>query len=225
MKLIFRPGNGLNVSIGSTIYPTDNDEYIQTTIYPTENELPKFPQFIRFGQVNLLYGLAKLPNYEMCQSVVNYLQPLKSALNDSNMINFTGLICQDQDNQGCFTDHSKLLNHLQEGLMPICNSSRGYNFDIWFCTNKNTGSKVAAAILQMPAIGRCSTLKIILRPIQDPIQLPVEAISNWLHRRYDGTNENRKQLFLQIGAYNIGNIGDLYEHLKKVIIIYIQNFI
>ena len=214
LKLIFRK-NGLNVSIGST-------EVAQwTTIYPTENELPKFPQFIRFGQVHLLYGHPELPNYEMCQSVVNYLQPLKSALNDSNMIYFTGTINQDQDNQDCFTDHSKLLDHVQEGLMPICNSLRGYSFNILFCTNKNTGSKVAATILQMPAIVRCSTLEICLHYIQDPIQLPVEAISNWLHRKYDGTNENRKELFLKIGAYNIENIGDLYEHLKEVIIIYI----
>ena len=205
MKLIFRPGNGLNVFIGST---------------EVQSEFPKFPQFIRFDQVRLLYERSKLPIDEMGQSIVNYLQPLKSALNDSNMIYFSGAINQGQV-FNCFTDHSKLLNHVQEGLMPICNSSRGYNFKIWFYTNNNTGSKVAATILQMPAIARCSTLEINLNYIQEPIRLPVEAISNWLHRRYDGTNENRKELFLRFEVYNIENIGDLYEHLKKVIIIYI----
>ena len=209
----------MNVFIGST-------EVAQwATIYPTENEFPKFPQFIRFDEVTLLYGHSKLPIDEMCQSVVNYLQPLKSALKDSNIIYFSGVINQGQV-FNYFTDHSKLLNHLQEVLMPICNSSRGYNFKILFYTNKNTGSKVAATILQMPAIARCSTLKISLILLRDPIQLPVEAISNWLHRRYDGTNENRRELFLRIEVYNIENIGDLYEHLKKVItIVYIHNFI
>ena len=79
----------------------------------------------------------------------------------------------------------------------------------------------------MPIIDHCSTLEIRLYELQEqPLQLPVEAILNWLHRKCDGTNENPKELFLRIYAYNIENIGDLYDYLKKVIkIVYLQNFI
>ena len=191
-----------------------------TTIYPTDNELPKFPQFIRFDKVTLGYQYSNVPIDKMCQSVVNYLQPLKSALNDSNMIYFA---CEIGQKRRHFTDDSKLLNYLQESLMPICNSSRGYKFEMVFFADVGAGSKITETILQMPEIVRCSTLEISFILLRGPIQLPVEAISNWLHRRYDGTNENQRELFLRFGACNIG---DLYEHLKKVItIVYIQNFI
>lgn len=102
-----------------------------------QSDLAEFPKFLRFDEVKLCYesydteryGLG--PSiYKRCQLLLKYLQPVKEALNDSNLIHFVGDI--DDNNPRRFRDHSQLLYHLQKYLLPICDSSRNYIFQIDF---------------------------------------------------------------------------------------------
>ena len=207
--------------------------------------LAELPKFVRFNKVKLDYcdGYAeifaesnylngepiKLPIAEKCLSLLaNYLQPLKKALNDSVFIHFFAAINGNDPN--CFSDGSQLLSHVQNELLQICDSSRGYKFEIgYFCSEMNDCTNVIASILQTDPIVQCSHVEIIfhrlirnLTPQSDfqhhTRQLPIELISNWLHRKSKAINENSKGRFLQINLRYIQNAPELCDYLKEVIV-------
>lgn len=121
-----------------------------------------------------------------------------------------------------FENHSQLLDYLRNKLLPICASSRGYEFVIWFFNSdkddNGTGTAdIISSVLQFPQIVSCSNVE--LNPCQlKSTALPVEAISNWLHRNYlDGHGlENRRERCLQISVQNIINGLEMCQNLKKV---------
>ena len=57
-----------------------------------QSDLADLPQFLRFDDVELNYCCKKVPIKEKCQLAVNYLQPIKKALNGLNLITFIGKI-------------------------------------------------------------------------------------------------------------------------------------
>ena len=175
------------------------------------------PHFLRFNEVKLFY-INGSKSEEKCGSIESYLQPLKEALKDSISIRFYGII--DRDNQAYFDDHSKLLEYLSEHLLKICNSSREYNFTIFFHSEEaGAGANVIKSIIQMPQICRCSTLRIFLCYASQ--LLPVEAISSWLNRTIgDGRNfiaRTPQEIFLRIYASRIRNVEEMCDHLAKVL--------
>ena len=193
------------------------------------------PQFVRFVDVTLYYcyrcdtrpieEICKLGFYlqlhdsltieEMCHLIVIYFQPLKMAPNKSHLTNFIGKI---DENDPCeFNTHLQLLSHVQEEFLPIFNSSLGYRFTIYFSSDRNSGTNVISSILQMPPIQHSSNVEIILFGLAQPIQLPVESISNFLHQKYDGIHENSKDRYLRINLPEIQNVHATCEHFKKVI--------
>ena len=184
-------------------------------------ELAEFPQFLRFRKILLYYRCYE----EKCQIFINTLRPLKKALNDSNLIQFEAICDQNDQTRTHFGNHSQILNHLQKELLPICEFSRGYSFTIWFYSapEMNAGTNVIASLIQMPSIDhdRCLNLEIELGGFTGQImQLPVEEISNWLTRKCDGIDENKKAngRFLQIySSFNFQNVREMFENLKKVI--------
>ena len=81
----------------------------------------------------------------------------------------------------------------------------------------------------MPAIGRCSVLKIkIYSHWEGKNQLPVEAISNWLEKSVDEMQINArtpKAKSLQMRLHGIQNAVEMLERLKMVYLIdFINNF-
>ena len=122
------------------------------------SDLIASPSFIRFNNVQICYWLRSQPIEEKCEMFESHLVPLKPALNDSNMIEFWARISQDYPPY--FTDHSFLLNYLQNRLLGICDSSRGYKFRISFWSDENAISNVISSILQMPPMKRCSNVEI-----------------------------------------------------------------
>lgn len=192
--------------------------------------LTDLPQFVRFDRV-LLWYYGELSIEEKFKLYGNYLQLLKKALNDANSIKF---FCKIDQNDGhAFRNHSQLLNHVQNDLLAICDSSRGYAFVIDLHSDTNAGANVMDQILEMHPIGRCSNLEIKIIEFygrsEHQIQLPIELISNWLHRKLDGINEKSKERFLRISSENIQNIREMCNHLKTVsfpikILNNIQNF-
>ena len=148
-----------------------------------------------------------------CEKVKEYLQPIKNALKDSNSIQFLAGI--NQDDQAFFGDHSLLLYYLSEQLLQTCNSSRHYEFRIYFHSDKNSCTNFISSLLQMPAIIRCSHFEITLRCIEEAMQLPVEAISDWLNRRKtDGRIP--QEIFMTIRMNEFRNVTDMCDHLSKV---------
>ena len=185
--------------------------------------MANLPQFLRFDCAKFNYrtpniGYVTAPIAKKCQSVINYLQEMK--LNDANLINF---ICGiDKNNPSYFSDHSQLLDHFQNKLLPICGTSRGFKFEIYLFSDGVSYINLIAKILQMPQIECCSNVEIILngRSLY-PMQFPIESISNWLHRNCDGIEEKSKERFLRIFSFSFlcARELELCDHLKKVIIV------
>ena len=97
------------------------------------------------------------------------------------------------NDKGDFSNHSQLLEHLLNRVLPICNSSRGYRFEIFFVSEENSATTViVSSILHMSEIKRCSILEIHIN-YGEQNQLPVMAISNWLERPEDDDKENNIQ--------------------------------
>ena len=185
-----------------------------------QSDLADIPQFIRFDVVQLDYFYFTIPIEEMCPLVVNYLQPLKKALNGSKLITFIGGI--GGKDPSMFRNHLQLLNHIQDELLPMCDSSHGYKFKIQFNSDTNAAANVIRIILQMHPIDRCSNVEIGLygnfeQRNQLP-RLPIKAISNFLHRKCDKFREDsNKIIYLRINLTRIQNVQATCDHFKKVI--------
>ena len=164
------------------------------------NELPTIPPFFRFDNVNvsIWYNHANPTIEEKCESIENQLLPLKLALCDSNTVELFAYTSQNDSFN--FSDHSKLLDFIRNRFLPICNSSRRYEFQIWFRSNANSATNVIASILEMGEIKHCSNVEFrIIGKVQK--RLPVEEISNWLETSADGAknnHQNQKERFLEI---------------------------
>ena len=186
-------------------------------------DLTEFPHFFRVDRLCLYsveYNSSKSIN-EICQTCVNYLRPIKAVLNGS-LLSFCGIIHQDRPDQ--FDNHSKLLEHLSDELLPICALARGYKFEIYLCSDDSAGTNVIDQILQMPQVDRSSNVKFELYysspSTLKSIQLPVKAISNWLHRTYDGIKiigKTQTKRCLEIETFKITNATKMFDHIKKVL--------
>ena len=145
--------------------------------------------------------------------------PIKPALIDSNLIEFYAISSVGDRDQ--FNNHSQLLEYIHDRLLSICNSSRGYSFQLLIeFLDSNYVTNLIASLLQMDAIKRCSNLEIGF-PFgrREENQLRVEAISNWLIRSANGTEnivKNQKERLLNIGFYGIQNAREMVDHLKTV---------
>ena len=158
---------------------------------------------------------------QKCEWVAMLLQPLKHALNGSKL-EFRGLITDDiVDNSS-----SILYMHIEEELLPICNACCSYYFNIEFCSFYEPQKGVIEKFLQFYQITACSNVVLTLRPVHEKwkIELPVDAIANWLHRNrnrnYDSINpkvQKEKEQILEIRIDGcISNVSAMLSCLKKV---------
>ena len=202
-----------------TAYIEDRD------IEPSHLDAKSFPSFFRFGNVDIFISrrrrfyeenLETQPFAEKCQLFEDQLQLMKAALNGSIII-FYGFI--DQSDRSCFYDHDQVLEYLRNRLFPICDKSRGYDFWIGFYLDANTTGFIIASILQMDQIDRSSNVKIDFSA-DDRTKLPIEEISNWLHR--NGGGQQERSLYIDLSQ--IENLADVFTHLKEVFILYFLQF-
>ena len=194
-----------------------NDKEISLT------NLANFPSFIRFRDVTLIYNYyynnSPQPITDKCELITSYLQVLKPALYDTRILRFCGTI--DHRVPYYFRDHSQLLCHLRDQLLPICGNARRYKFKIMFNTDKDAGGSVISSILQMPQIIRCSD--VFIQPTFYSDEFPIEDISNWLHQKntdgvgVENVGQKETQRFLQLDSCIIPNAQEMYKHLKKVL--------
>ena len=190
---------------------------------PTEeislSNLALFPPFLRFDNVVLpfyRFGASKSIT-EKCQLFDACLSSIKEALIDSNKIFVYSHINQESAHH--FSDHQTLLDYLSKRLLPICASSRSYNFWLWFHSDENSMGNVIDSILRMPQVGSSSNVAIDLYTSRFPasIALPVETISTWLNRNADAMKSYQKGVFLRIFSHRPHqNFTEMFALLKMV---------
>lgn len=193
-------------------------------------DLIESTQFLRFDKVmfSCMTGYKnRLSIDTKCQLVVNYLKPIKKALNDSNKVHIAVPI--NKNFHTCFNDYSQILNWLRNDLLTICDSSREYKFEIstieWHSKSHTDRTSFIDSILQLAPIKLCANVEIRFDGDHlRPMKLPVKAISNWLHRKCEGIGEKRFPR-LRIYSSNIRNAQELCDHLKTVITIRILIFV
>ena len=182
--------------------------------------LVTFPPFLRFNEVRLKYYIKSQLLHAKCLLFEDCLNSIKPALKDSNEICFDANI--NRANPSHFSDHSSVVIYLRDRLLPICDSSRRYEFIIGFESYENSATKVISSILQISQVRRCSNVSIELFDYMYPARLPVEDISNWLDPKAedgDGTEicgKKRQSRFLKIYSYITSNAQEMLDHLKEV---------
>ena len=175
-----------------------------------------FPQFIRFNDVNLCYRNGFMTVDAKCKRFIKHLKPLKAALSDLNLLHFDAKI-----NESCVHDFSSRSNrfHLRDELLPVCELSRAYKFTIRFRSWETNTTAFIESLLQIPQIGRCSNVALKISSLLY-IQLPVEAIAQWLQssdtKRIIDPKRRGKFLTIELNIIDIPNLLEISDHLMKV---------
>ena len=148
------------------------------------------------------------------------LQSLKPALNDSNLVRFTGCIFRSDFNSIAFEDHFALLKHLRNEFLPICDSSRNYEFFIKFYSDWDSQTNVIESLLQMPQIRR-SNVGIELSGVYAS-QLPVEAIVQWLNQESDQNDVIRKKQQEKCLTIKVPGINNLSRMVRRLVEVFVE---
>ena len=214
---------------------------------PSGRKLAEFPRFLRFDSVVLIYNRGRyndpcaLSLFRKKRLFLQHLQVLKPALVDTNLFRFTARICLRFTAPFCFSgpnykdlffkdfeDHFAVLEHLRNKLLPICNSSRHYEFEIVFSTisssDPNAATNLIESLLKLPQIVVCSDVKIDVRDCRSVATLlPVEAIAKWLNQKSNDPtgvngqkNGKKKEKFLEIYLFEIQNGLKMVSRLTEV---------
>ena len=197
--------------------------------------LMESPLFLRFNEIRM--GCSN-PNYiidkhsieKKCGLFETYFRQLKTVLENANVIVFDLKIDLFQRYPNRFKNHLELLNYLSNKLLPMCDFFNGYKFCIEFDNDWDAGTDVISAILQLPKVIQSSKVQIVLHGIKQPTQLPIEAISNWLHRKFDDgleciSTKQSGERFLLIHVYSrFQNDTAIVDHLKEVSFILFYEF-
>ena len=116
-------------------------------------------------------------------------------------------------------------DYLLQNLLPFFDSCKHYKF--WFRYNSGEACTFLDSLLRLPSIDNASSFDVMFYyyncDVTTTQQLPIEAISNWLHKPAVGelsANERANsrsldEIYLNI---QIQNMLEIVEHLKKVIL-------
>ena len=188
----------------------------------TLNNLSEFP-FVRFDDVKLDYNAGSHQIANKCEIFASQLQKLPR-LNESNSISVWATV--NQKRRDHFIDHTQLLEHLPNRLLPICGCCRRFKFLIGFESDKGAVANMFTSILQMQQIIDCSNVAFRLVIDCQYDKLPIETISNWLHRNGNGNtdnggngiaNQDQRERVLEIQVANISNSLEMWDHFEKVL--------
>ena len=192
----------------------------------TLDNLAEFP-FVRCGGIYLDYSVGSHLIANKCEIFANKLQKLPRLIGANHIYVSANISRKRQKKRGDFRDHTQLLEHLRNKLLPIFCYHRRFKFRIGIGSNTDAFTNIITSILQIQQV--CSNVAIHpARPITMPIQneqLPIGTIANWLHRNRntdnDGkefANQNHQGSVLEIETINaISNDLEMLNHLKKVI--------
>ena len=192
----------------------------------TPNDLVEFP-FLRFDAIKLDYNIGFHLIANKCETFVNQLQKFPR-LNEANSICVLANISQKR--RGYFIDHTQLLEHLHNQLLSIFGYCRRFEFRIGLGSDNGNITNIIASILEMQQVDECSNVAIHLDDVKPTYmykyRLPIETISNWLHRNRNTdnggnefANQNHQKRVLEIEVALILNVLEMVNHLKEVLFI------
>ena len=213
-------GHGLEVKL--TDSADCNKKYSDISFADSE----AFPSFLRFSTLSIELigswgedGAKKAWDTQpiAAQLFENKLKSIDPEVLDDAKLCFVSAI--DEKDSSCFSNHSELLKYFSDRILPIYDKLRGYSVDIEFVSNKSAGNYVLTSLLQMPRITCCSDVHISIYDA-DQMNLPVEEISNWLHRKRGRHRERSLQIFI----HDIENLIEMLNHLKEVVLFNFEFF-
>lgn len=189
----------------------------------TLNNLAEFP-FVRFDDVRLNYfgGTDLIPN--KCQTFTRQLQKLPR-LNETNSICIWATVSEKRQ-RGYFIDHTQLLKHLRNKLLPICGYRQKFEYHIRLGSDDNPVENIITPILQMQQLIDCSNVAIDVmgaQPIRHGLSL-IKTISSWMHRNQNTVKDGKEfsnqaqERVLEVEVACISDAADpLWNHFKKVL--------
>ena len=182
----------------------------------------KYFAFLRFKNLWILYDGGSISIDEKLQLIQCQLKLFETALSDLEKITLIAAI--NRNDQSRIRDHSQLLDHLGGQVLPICHSS-AYHFFIDFQSDNDAAGNVVGQILQLVSINRCREVYFHYKN-ETFIQLPVDAISNWLNRNSNDQIDsagrgNKAHLLLMDRLIRIQNAVAMCDHLKMVIYLFL----
>lgn len=170
---------------------------------------------------------------EACETVIEHLRSLKKSTiaKGPNSIIFNLKVWNDR--RGYFKNKWDLLAHLENRVLPICDSfsARRYKFYVNFISDKQDLTEFIAFLLQIPAISRCLNIEIEANGANLPTNLPVYVILNWLNRmpndgiKFNGREPRHRFLKIAIRTGWIENMHKMmWRYIKQVRFIHFTLF-
>ena len=168
-----------------------------------------FPQYLRFEAIKLVdkYGdfNGKPFDEKRFELISPLLFQLKSAFVNSRLD--LAYITRNE------------LDFVQEKLLPIFDCCKHFKFDFVKCY-PDEGSAFLASLLQHPSIRSASSVQVKCHDSAYDLynspgaQLPIEAISNWLHKPNSGSKITEKR-FLEVLFIKTENTLEMIKHLNE----------
>ena len=184
-----------------------------------DSKLSTFPAYLRFNEVSLIYNRQlhhiSSARREKCapeQIQVN-LEPLLPEFTGSKLklyCDFNGWLFL----MSKFGNLEKFLQYIEGQLLTLFKFSRAYEFDIDFIYTDQ--AVVIPALLKMSQIMRSSSVKLVIRGITRPTDLPEDAIMSWITHSNKKGGKKETENFLQIKMNQISNGVEICDRLNEV---------
>ena len=172
------------------------------------NDLTNFPPFLCLNQLCLNYADYSSPIETKCSVFMNTINSFRSFLSNAFILHFDARIVRRDETR--FSSASQLIEHVK-ALTTCFSGINQYKFHINFWCDEEKDGFLIENLLNIPQIYRCSNVEISLFCALRATTLPVETISNWLHK-----DNGLKERVLCIHISDIQNAEDLYGRLKNV---------
>ena len=168
------------------------------------------PSYVRFKSVEVVQHYMVLEQFELIAPLLLQFKP--AFVGSRFEMRFDRIVQKNQ------------FDYLLQNLLPFFDSCKHYKF--WFQYNSGEACTFLDSLLRFPSIDNASSFDVMFYyydcDVATTQQLPIEAISNWLHKPAVGelsTDERANsrsldEIYLNI---QIQNMLEIVEHLKKVI--------
>ena len=180
-------------------------------------KISDLPSYLRIGCVEIELDADDCLSYEEFQQFTPLFQQLKPALVGSHLIlNTYDMVNREFD------------SFLKEKLLPLFDCCGRYKFS--FECNPKEISAFVASLLQLPSIAASVGIEFNFTyftknrseiddaETNNAASLPIEAISNWLHKPAGAgsTKKMGENRYFRFDFSDIENMSAMVDHLKKV---------
>lgn len=186
----------------------------------SDENLATLPAYLRFNEVSLIYNrqlhLISSARREKCgpEQIQVRLEPLVPKFTGSKLklyCDFIGWLFL----MSKFGNLENFLQYIDGQLLTLFKFSRAYEFDIDFIYTDQAVVGIPA-LLKMSQIMRSSSVKLVIRGITRPTDLPEDAIMGWITHSNKKGGKKETENFLQIKMDQISNGVEICDRLNEV---------